>query len=240
MITINDILDYSKKQDCFTCKQILGDMAAINKVATAQSIGKRLIRLSKEGLLKRDSWGLYSFSPRTFVPEWTEEMEIINQTILKSKPFLDFCVWDIMDLRRFSHHIGKQNIIFVDVMKDAEEGVFALLCQNHDIKRRVFILPSIDDYIWYVNDTPSIVVRTMITRAPLLDKRKTTLEKVMVDSYIDQDFFSFQGYELLRIYRNIYDLVDVNEKRLLAYASRRNKKSEIQNFLMETKEFQYD
>lgn len=61
------------------------------------------------------------------------------------------------------------------------------------------------------------------------------MEKVLVDSAIDDDFISFQGYESLRLFRNAFDACFINEPKLLRYARRRSKGKEIQELITEVK-----
>lgn len=198
----------------------------------SKSLAVRLSRMVASGELRKHERGKYEISPNVFIPTWNEKMELLYNTISTAFPFISFCIWDIMDLRRFSHHINNQEIIYIDVEKDGAEAVFHYL-QNHKVvgDKVVALSPSIADYERYIGSRPAIVVRQLVSRAPLSDNNKTTLEKIMVDANIDHDFFAFQGYEIQRIFRNIYSKVKVNERRLMAYAKRRHGQTIIQQLI---------
>lgn len=196
--------------------------------------------MTEEGILQKISTGEFTISSRTFVPTWTDEMQEINRKLEERFPFLKFCIWSIADLRRFSHHISNHDIIFVDVEKDGVEAVFNHLFSQEDKNRRTLMAPSRQEYDRYVGKEPIIIIRPLVSRAPLIDNRKVTLEKIIVDAAVDHDFFTYQGYELVRIGKNIFDLKNVNKKKMLAYASRRHHKSTIEQLLQDIKDFEYD
>jgi hypothetical protein len=53
------------------------------------------------------------------------------------------------------------------------------------------------------------------------------LEKLLVDTRVDDDFYYLQGYENLEMLRTAISHYDVNKNRLLRYADRRNAKDSI-------------
>ncbi|BCS86265.1 hypothetical protein prwr041_21580 [Prevotella herbatica] len=239
MIGNVDILDYAKRTQTFTCKQMLSDFAKDGKSFSPNTITSALRRLVKNNILQKVDRGMFRLSQTVkigFSAYYDEEMSMIESLVRTKFPFIRFCVWNSSDVKRFSHYVSNINVIFVDVERDCEKSVFNALI-NALPDKNIYLKPSQDDYVHYIFGKPTIVVRTLISEAPLIllgDKStRVSLEKVLVDSVLDKDFFSFQEYESLRLFRNAYDVCSVNEQKLLRYARRRNKVNLIKNIITE-------
>lgn len=75
-----------------------------------------------------------------------------------------------------------------------------------------------------MNDENLIVIKPLRVKSPLenIDNKKViSIEKIMVDLYIDKLYLYYQGKELQTIYENIFEKYDINMKKLLNYANLR-------------------
>lgn len=75
-----------------------------------------------------------------------------------------------------------------------------------------------------MNDEKLIVIKPLRVKSPLenIDNKKViSIEKIMVDLYIDKLYLYYQGKELQTIYENIFEKYDINMKKLLNYANLR-------------------
>ena len=63
------------------------------------------------------------------------------------------------------------------------------------------------------------------------NKKVISIEKIMVDLYIDKLYLFYQGKELQTIYENILEKYDINMKRLLNYAKLRTDIEEYKKYL---------
>ena len=75
--------------------------------------------------------------------------------------------------------------------------------------RNVFLLPSRQDFEYYVYSAPSsIVIKKLVSQSPLhtvSGNRTPKLEKLLVDLVADSDFYySYQGSELTTLFRNTF------------------------------------
>ena len=169
-----------------------------------------------------------------FVPFFDDEMQNLESKIRNKFPFIRFCTWSCSELKRFSHYVVNMDIIYLDVERVATKAVFSFLL-NAGLDRQVYLNPSSDDYTYYIYGKPTIVVRPLISEAPLItyanDSNRISVEKLMVDVAVDEDFISFQDYESFRFYRNVLDVCTLNETKLLRYATRRGCKDQIKNIL---------
>lgn len=242
MIGNEDILDYAGRIQHFTCKQMLNYFSESGNSFSSNTITSVLRRSVRKGILVKEGRGIFCLSQMgklLFRPYFDEDMSLVEKTIRTQFPFINFCVWNSYDVKRFSHYVSNLNVVFVDVERECENSVFyALINQWPD--KRIFLKPTLDDYNKYIYGKSTIVVRTLISEAPLVslgDKRAmVTLEKVLVDSVVDADFYPFQGYESIRLFKNAYEVCSINEQKLLRYARRRNKETVIRNILSQLDE----
>jgi len=86
----------------------------------------------------------------------------------------------------------------------------------------------------YMNDENIIVVKPLRVKSPLdhiENKKVISIEKIMVDLYIDKLYLFYQGKELKTIYENILEKYDINMKRLFNYAELRTNIEEYKRYL---------
>ena len=98
-------------------------------------------------------------------------------------------------------HIPNLNLLIVEIERIGMEPAFNLL-QEKESERRVIFNPSSDDYARYVSGFPSIIVKPLISQAPLIDFggiNMPRLEKVMVDILGDIEFDFARERELYTI-----------------------------------------
>ncbi|MDE7421402.1 MAG: hypothetical protein K2N35_14485 [Muribaculaceae bacterium] len=67
-------------------------------------------------------------------------MKKIALTVPSTYLFLDICIWKLDDIKRISHYATNRDVIYVEVNRDAVEGVFSLLSEAFH-ERRVFFTP---------------------------------------------------------------------------------------------------
>jgi len=121
----------------------------------------------------------------------------------------------------------------LEVDKDAMESIFYEL---KDQGRDVYLNPSeelVSKYL--ISKKDPVIISSLITEAPLEEVdgiMTTTLEKVLVDICSNETLFSAQqGAELTRIYENAFKKYTISVTRLLRYASRRNKKENVEGLI---------
>ena len=94
----------------------------------------------------------------------------------------------------------------------------------------ILLNPSKEDCERYLNMDNAVIVRPLIAEAPITAFQGInipTIEKILVDIVADKEFEYANGAEMYHIYKNVFEAVDVNQKKMLRYASRRNKKQII-------------
>jgi predicted transcriptional regulator of viral defense system len=200
------------------------------------SVAQQLNRLVQKGVLIRVERGVYQLQNTKilFVPQITAELRKLNTKLKERFPFADFCLWHNNEITPFMHHIPNLQQIFVETEHDAVNSVFDFL--NEDSEKRVFLCPNSDDYSRYIVGKEAIIVRNLVSEAPVQTVENIqipTIEKILVDAIGDVDFEFMQGAELHRFYQNVLERCAVNKKKILRYASRRNRKKEVEQLLNE-------
>ena len=86
----------------------------------------------------------------------------------------------------------------------------------------------------FLNNEKIIVVKPIVQKAPLMNnifEKYPTIEKIMVDLYVDKLYIQYQGKELEYIYKNIFSKYDINLKKLFSYASIRTDIEKYKKFI---------
>lgn len=130
-------------------------------------------------------------------------------------------------------HIPDIGFIFVDVEKDGMEPVFHAL-QGMNLGRNILLAPSPKDCDRYLTGTDAIVVRQLISQSPLKEVDGCIvplIEKILVDAIGDNELLFASGSEIYNIYEYAREKNRVNMKKLLRYASRRNRKDKVEKII---------
>jgi hypothetical protein len=141
-------------------------------------------------------------------------------------------VWSSKAIAPYRHHIPNFNYIYIDVERDITESIFNFLNSNSSI--RVFLCPNLDDFSRYIIGNESIIVRTLISEAPLqiIEGTNTpTIEKLLVDIVGDIEFLFLQGSEINHVYTSAFEKHNINKNKLLRYATRRGRKEEVEELI---------
>ena len=198
------------------------------------SLSQQLNRLEQKGVVNRIERGVYQLQDTKilFVPQVTDELRKLNEKLKEYFPYTNFCLWYNNEIAPFMHHIPNLRQIFVEVERDAVNAVFDFL--NENIEERVFLCPDSDDYSRYIIGKEATIVRCLVSEAPVQTIENITMptiEKILIDVIGDVDFEFMQGTELDRFYQIVLERCIVNEKKLLRYASRRNRKEKVEQLL---------
>lgn len=235
MATITDILHFATTNSQFTRKELIEHLEKQEQTVSPNALSIQLDRLLKNNELLRLERGIYRLfatSQRNFIALISDEIRKLNLQLKEQFPFANYCVWSSKTLISYMHHIPNLNHTYIDVEREATESVFRFLNENSNI--RVFICPDSENFDRYINGTESIIVRTLISEAPLqlLNGFNTpTIEKIMVDVVGDVEFEFMQGSEVSNFYKNVIEQHSINNKKLMRYASRRGRRQQVENLI---------
>ena len=199
------------------------------------TVNWRIYELVQNGTLKRIGRGKFAIgSSIEYVPEILEVEKRINSVILHEFPFIQYCVWYTSKLNEFLQHQTFFQWAILEVEKEVLDSVYHVV---KDQFAKTYKKPSrevVKDVL--ASQKNSVVIKTLVSEAPLQKVQNiptSSLEKMLVDVYCDKSLFYYvQGGELVHIYRNAFDKYTINKSKLLRYAARRQRKLEIDEFLL--------
>ena len=227
----NKILDYAARLQQFSVDDIPSDvLSGIERAKLSWYLGK----LCRNGKLRRVGRGVYTLqSANTFVVKANTTARSLYRSLSGEYPFADFCVYSANVITPLLHDMMPNNTLYVETNRDTMQSVFDMLFPKY--KGRIFLAPTKEIAATYIDfGKENIIVKPLVTEAPLaLDGNVPvpTLEKLLVDTRVDADFYYLHGYENLEMLRTAISHYDVNRNRLLRYADRRNAKDSIQKDL---------
>ena len=228
MVGVSDrILDFASGMQQFSVDDIPADVfSSIERNKLSWYLGK----LCRKGKLNRIGRGIYTLqSATTFIVKANAKACSLYRSLSGQYPFADFCVYSASVITPLLHDMMPNNTLYVETNRDTVESVFDMLLPKYN--GRIFLAPTKEIATTYIDFAKeNIIVKPLVTEAPLAFDGKVpvpTLEKLLVDTRVDADFYYLHGYENLEMLRTAISHYDVNRNRLLRYADRRNAKDSI-------------
>jgi len=193
----------------------------------------RVYSLVNIGVLIRIGKGKFKLGKGSlYIPEVDPRIIKTSKFIKERFPFIQYCIWGSFSIIEFGHHIPRTNIIFVDVDRDTTESVYHSLKEEY---RDVFYKPGKELLNNYINDLNKvIIVRPLVSEAPIQIVKKIptiTIEKLLVDALVDEEFEFLKGNEINHVFENAFDRYSVNISKLIRYADRKRKKTDLLQIL---------
>lgn len=228
MVGVSDkILNYAASLQQFSVDDIPADV--ISDVER-NTLSWHLSNLCKKGKLRRVGRGIYTIqTANTFLVKTNAKVRSLYRSLLRQYPFADFCVYSANVITPLLHDMMPNNTIYIETNRDTIMSVFEMLLPKY--KGRLFLAPTKEIATTYIEfSRENIIVKPLVTEAPLTLDGKVpvpTLEKLLVDTRVDADYYYLQGYENLEMLRTAISHYNVNRNRLLRYADRRNMKNSI-------------
>ena len=195
-----------------------------------------LSNLCRQGKLRRIGRGIYTVNlSKTYQVKANAKARSLYKALSTQFPYADFCVYGGGVIAPLLHDLAPNNTIYIETNREVTESVFNVLLPKY--KGRIFLSPTKKIASTYIDfGRENIIVKSLVTESPLTHDDKVpvpTIEKLLVDTRVDDDFYYLHGYENLEMLRTAITHYDVNQTRLLRYADRRNEKESILNDLKE-------
>ena len=168
-----------------------------------------------------------------YVNQYSKEAEEVVLLMKEKYPLLDYRVWELKWLNEFWNHQIAQNKIFIEVEHMGCDFVYMELSERY--QRKVLLKPS-ENELYRYGEQNTIIIDRLVSEAPKgePDNFNTPLEKIIVDLFANQKLKSMIHIgEYAMAISDMFHKYKIDQKRLLRYANRRNKKEEIQTFLIE-------
>ena len=169
---------------------------------------------------------------RSYCYPHSEFASSIAGEIMAAHPYLDFRIFELVQLNEFVNHQIAHNIVFVSVEGDLEEFVFDTLWGNH--KGSVLLKPDANDLFRYMTDNMIVIIK-LPTESP----RGTTafwdtrIEKMLVDVAVDKLLRRVvDPGEYPAIYQDAFHKYAIDKSAMFRYARRRGAIEKYRSFLV--------
>lgn len=154
-----------------------------------------LFKLVNSNVLIRTDRGMYAKVRKPiFSPQPADDLIEIFNLLQTNFPFAKCCIYQSEIISPLQHHLSSNRIIYVETERNSAETIFDFLKGEG---RPVFLCPCKDIVYRYVDmDSRTIFVKNLVSEAPLQGVSgilMPTLEKLLVDTLRDSDFFYLQG-----------------------------------------------
>ena len=162
---------------------------------------------------------------------YSENALQIIDIMQKEFPMVEYRVWELTWLNEFVNHQLGGNYIFLEVENDGCEFVFEKIMAEFEGK--VLLKPDQNQILRY-GSNDSIIIERLISESPKGKKEPYNLaiEKLIVDMFANKrlkEMISPGDYPAAL--ENIFSMYEVNQVKMFRYARRRNKETDLKDFL---------
>lgn len=196
-----------------------------NHMITRMLSAGEIVKIGRNKYCVSDSLKAYRFSHSELAVSLANE-------IIGAHPYLDFRIFELIQLNEFVNHQIAQNIVFVSVEAPLEEDVFNTLWEKY--KGSVLIKPDADELFRYMNDE-MIVIAKLPTESPKgIDVFwDTRIEKWLVDIAVDKliNKVVYSG-EYPAIYQDAFAKYAIDKNTMFRYAKRKGASNKYMDFLV--------
>ena len=184
-----------------------------------------VVRIGRNRYRRSSSQKTYNYPYSNFATSLADE-------IMQAHPYLDFRIFELVQLNEFVNHQIAHNISFVSIEGGFEDDVFNTLWEKH--KGSVLLKPSSDELFRYLNDD-MVVIMKLPTESPRGADVfwNTRLEKILVDIAVDKLLRKvvYSG-EYQAIYQETFSKYVIDRSLMFRYASRRGALEKYKVFLV--------
>ena len=225
---------YAENRESFRFADLLSYLNSIINISKV-TLSWYLREMVKDNILFKLGRGIYTSRRQhavCYTPRLRDKAIKIGKLIARVFPFIKISVFDGQVLADFQHHISSNNLIYIEVEREAMESVFHWLKGE---EYNAYLNPN-KDFVYDNIDISkdSVIVKPLISESPLTDIHGIStprIEKILVDILCDDDMDYLHGSEWHYIFDQVMNTFSVNRSSLLRYASRRNAKDKIEKVL---------
>lgn len=195
-----------------------------------------LSKLVENGYLKRIRNGVFAFN------EWRGKKGVyLSYSAEQIKDLLDetgfnYFISGLDILAKYMQHVPEQYPVIIFVEKEAKEEIYDnLTFKGIDVIELLQIKKMHENAVFSGNNSMQVVLYTTENFA-YSEEGLATVEKAFVDLYfaVSRNNYPLPLQELVRIYQNLSRLGNIDKKRLITVATKRNIQYDIR-FIVESK-----
>ena len=230
----DDIIEELKKYPSFARTDVQRVMESAGYYISSSIVNHTINQMVAEKRITRKGRNQYVVSTAGCYSYLYSDMAVtIADEIHARHPFLDFRIFELVQLNEFVNHQIANNILFVSVEGGFEADVFNTLWEKHH--GYVLLKPTSEDLFRYLAED-LIVITKLPSESPkgISDFWKTRLEKMLVDIAVDKLLRSVvSSGEYPAIFGESLKKYVVDKSTLTRYANRRGSLEKFRLFLKE-------
>ena len=190
----------------------------------------KMQRLLDSGQIARAGRNMYYIPDKQMLMyhyDYSELAQQIQKMISETHPFLEYRIFELIQMNEFLNHQIAHNAVFISVEADLGDFVFETLKEKFPGK--ILLNPSVKEYHLYWQDD-IIVIGKLLTEAPKGKKEiwNTCLEKMLVDIMADKVLkTTFSEAEYPGVLEQAFQKYIIDESQMFRYAKRRHIKDDI-------------
>ena len=228
-LNIEKLKEAFEKNIFFRTNELFSFYQSVDSIVAKSTINWRIHSLVKKGIIQRVGRGKFKFGSEViYMPLISVKNKKINNFMKRNFPYLKYIIWHIGEINHFSQHLINIDTYYVEVEKDAVDSAFGRLKEKFK-----YVLKGKFNQDVYFGESV-IVVRSLVTGAPtklVNNVPTTTIEKLLVDLFCDEEFDFVHGNEMSHIFNNAFSKYTINIDRMLRYASRKGKRNNLADYI---------
>jgi len=235
----NRLIQEFKDRESFSREELFEFFKYFEPDLKDGTFGWRIYNLKERNIIKPLMRGLYtiSYKPK-YKPEVSQDLLKLIRKLNDRFEDVKHCIWETNLLNEFSQHQSSKRILIIETERDFLDSFFYELKEIY--KGDVFLTPDEKAINFYVAESMQpVVIKRLVTRSPISKRTEKKiifhtplLEKILVDVFAEDKLFYYsQGSELVHIFENALKNYDINFTKLLSYAKRRERDTDIKMFL---------
>lgn len=153
-------------------------------------------------------------------PHSAEFLEL-EKLISENYPYLDFQMWELIQLNDFVNHQISKNVIIIEADNMMTDTVYETI---HEKYPYAMYKPDMDAFFRQRAPQTDVIIQRMITESPKSDDvHSSPLEKILVDlmsKKLTGNLVEHSEYK--RIFEDVFEKYIIDETKMFRYARRRN------------------
>ena len=229
MINENSI-SLLKNKEPFDRQELFRVLEEQYKGLSQASYKLKMQRMLESGQIARAGRNMYCIPDNqvpTYYYEYSEFATQVQKMIYEAHPFLEYRIFELVQMNEFLNHQIAHNAAFVFVEANLGDFVFETLKEKFPGK--ILLNPSVKEYHLYWQDD-FIIIGRLLTESPKGKKElwHTCLEKMLVDMAADKVIkTTFSEAEYAGVLEQAFQKYIIDESQMFRYAKRRHIKDDI-------------
>lgn len=236
ILTRNEVINLIRNKDNFSREDLRTVIREKDPNYNFNNLSSLLESYLQKNLIKKVDKDKYvvTSDKKLYTYKLSEKLKEIHDFLEEQYPLIKFQVWEFTQLNEFLNHLLANKTYVVEVESIFVESFFEVLKKKYN---NVLLKPNSDDFYHYAT-WETIVVKNLVSESPteIDTPHQIRLEKLLVDLVVDKFTSSLiNNSEIYDIYEHCFNQYQIDGRKLMRYARRRNAQKKIKEILDKVK-----